>query len=143
MNFERKLPVPSTCPPTLAQLMEACWEFEPHRRPTFRSILEALEEIREAAWLQEDQSFYSMQAEWRKEIEELFQEIKEKESVIKYFFRIKTNLYILLTHIKRNLIKYLRNSVAEKKSYRARLQCKKLETLNLGPGNKIYDGKIN
>ncbi|RZF42277.1 hypothetical protein LSTR_LSTR003895 [Laodelphax striatellus] len=43
-NGER-LPLPPRCPPNLYSLMSLCWSFEPSKRPTFKEIREALNEI--------------------------------------------------------------------------------------------------
>lgn len=43
-NGER-LALPTNCPPRLYSLMSLCWSYEPHRRPSFREIREALREI--------------------------------------------------------------------------------------------------
>ncbi|XP_035387642.1 mitogen-activated protein kinase kinase kinase 21 isoform X1 [Electrophorus electricus] len=74
------LPVPSTCPEPFAKLMEECWEQDPHIRPTFATILEQLTAIEEAvmATMPQD-SFHSMQEDWRLEIQEMFDELRTKE----------------------------------------------------------------
>ena len=33
-----KLPIPSSCPPQIAALLEMCWKSEPHLRPSFHQI---------------------------------------------------------------------------------------------------------
>ncbi|XP_039298028.1 focal adhesion kinase 1 [Nilaparvata lugens] len=43
-NGER-LPLPPRCPPNLYSLMSLCWSFEPSKRPPFKEIREALNEI--------------------------------------------------------------------------------------------------
>ncbi|XP_016412296.1 mitogen-activated protein kinase kinase kinase MLK4 [Sinocyclocheilus rhinocerous] len=74
------LPIPSTCPEPFAKLMEECWEQDPHIRPSFASILEQLTAIEEAvmATMPQD-SFHSMQEDWRVEIQEMFDELRTKE----------------------------------------------------------------
>ncbi|XP_066535361.1 mitogen-activated protein kinase kinase kinase 21 isoform X2 [Hoplias malabaricus] len=74
------LPIPSTCPEPFAKLMEECWEQDPHIRPTFAAILEQLTAIEEAvmATMPQD-SFHSMQEDWRVEIQEMFDELRTKE----------------------------------------------------------------
>ncbi|XP_016326615.1 mitogen-activated protein kinase kinase kinase MLK4-like [Sinocyclocheilus anshuiensis] len=76
------LPIPSTCPEPFAKLMEECWEQDPHIRPSFASILEQLTAIEEAvmATMPQD-SFHSMQEDWRVEIQEMFDELRTKEKV--------------------------------------------------------------
>lgn len=59
-----------------------CWEQDPHIRPSFASILEQLTAIEEAvmATMPQD-SFHSMQEDWRVEIQEMFDELRTKEKV--------------------------------------------------------------
>ncbi|KAM6923140.1 mitogen-activated protein kinase kinase kinase 21 [Lycodopsis pacificus] len=74
------LPIPSTCPEPFAKLMEECWDQDPHVRPSFSCILEQLSAIEEAvmATMPQD-SFHSMQDDWRVEIQEMFDELRTKE----------------------------------------------------------------
>uniref|UniRef100_A0A8C3V2R3 mitogen-activated protein kinase kinase kinase n=1 Tax=Catharus ustulatus TaxID=91951 RepID=A0A8C3V2R3_CATUS len=74
------LPIPSTCPPPFAQLMAACWEQDPHRRPGFGSILRRLGGL-EPAGLGPPESFHSLQESWRREIQGLFDELRAREKV--------------------------------------------------------------
>ncbi|KAI4896580.1 hypothetical protein NFI96_002904 [Prochilodus magdalenae] len=78
------LPIPSTCPEPFAKLMEECWEQDPHIRPTFATILEQLTAIEEAvmATMPQD-SFHSMQDDWRVEIQEMFDELRTKEKELR------------------------------------------------------------
>ncbi|XP_039294367.1 LOW QUALITY PROTEIN: uncharacterized protein LOC111049777 [Nilaparvata lugens] len=76
------LPIPSTCPEPWKNLMEACWDSDPHRRPTFGNILMELDGIIHSAFTQTpDESFHIMQDDWRHEIEEVLHNLcmKEKE----------------------------------------------------------------
>ncbi|XP_072345491.1 mitogen-activated protein kinase kinase kinase 11-like isoform X2 [Scyliorhinus torazame] len=74
------LPIPSTCPELFAQLMAECWDEDPHRRPQFASILEQLIAIEEQVLLEVPQeSFHSMQEDWKLEIQEMFNELRAKE----------------------------------------------------------------
>ncbi|XP_051507859.1 mitogen-activated protein kinase kinase kinase 21-like isoform X1 [Myxocyprinus asiaticus] len=78
------LPIPSTCPEPFAKLMEECWEQDPHIRPYFAAILEQLTAIEEAvmATMPQD-SFHSMQEDWRVEIQEMFDELRTKEKELR------------------------------------------------------------
>ncbi|XP_077093239.1 mitogen-activated protein kinase kinase kinase 21 isoform X2 [Siphateles boraxobius] len=78
------LPIPSTCPEPFAKLMEECWEQDPHIRPSFASILEQLTAIEEAvmATMPQD-SFHSMQEDWKVEIQEMFDELRTKEKELR------------------------------------------------------------
>nr|XP_014349149.1 PREDICTED: mitogen-activated protein kinase kinase kinase 11 [Latimeria chalumnae] len=74
------LPIPSTCPEPFAQLMSECWDQDPHRRPSFSTILEQLTALEEQV-LEEmpQESFHSMQDDWKLEIQSMFDELRAKE----------------------------------------------------------------
>ncbi|XP_068182924.1 mitogen-activated protein kinase kinase kinase 21 isoform X2 [Antennarius striatus] len=78
------LPIPSTCPEPFAKLMEECWDQDPHVRPSFSCILDQLSAIEEAvmATMPQD-SFHSMQDDWRVEIQEMFDELRTKEKELR------------------------------------------------------------
>ncbi|XP_075233951.1 mitogen-activated protein kinase kinase kinase 11-like isoform X1 [Lycorma delicatula] len=76
------LPIPRTCPVAWRELMEDCWNSDPHRRPPFEHILAALDDIVHSAFTQTPhESFHTMQDDWRHEIEEVLHGLcmKEKE----------------------------------------------------------------
>uniref|UniRef100_A0A8C5DJY4 Mitogen-activated protein kinase kinase kinase n=1 Tax=Gouania willdenowi TaxID=441366 RepID=A0A8C5DJY4_GOUWI len=78
------LPIPSTCPVPFAQLMSECWDQDPHRRPNFSSILAqltALEQQVKEAMPQE--SFHSLQEDWKLEIQDMFDELRAKEKELR------------------------------------------------------------
>ncbi|XP_066553381.1 mitogen-activated protein kinase kinase kinase 21 isoform X2 [Amia ocellicauda] len=78
------LPIPSTCPEPFAKLMEECWEQDPHIRPSFAAILEQLTAIEEAVMATMPQeSFHSMQDDWKVEIQEMFDELRTKEKELR------------------------------------------------------------
>ncbi|KAK5643062.1 hypothetical protein RI129_006907 [Pyrocoelia pectoralis] len=78
------LPIPSTCPQPWRDLMEACWESDPHRRPTFEEILDALDNIVHSSFTQTPhESFHTMQEDWRQEIEEVLLELRRKEKELR------------------------------------------------------------
>lgn len=63
-------------------LPAACWEQEPHSRPTFETILKKLDEISRSNFTQTPhESFHTMQGHWKVEIEEKVNEIRMKENV--------------------------------------------------------------
>lgn len=63
-------------------LCEGCWNPEPHERPTFAEILETLDEIKMSSFVNTPQdSFHTMQEDWRLEIEQMFDELRLKEKV--------------------------------------------------------------
>ena len=60
-----------------------CWHQEPHFRPTFADILKALEEVKLSAFMSTPQdSFHTLQEDWRVEIEEMFDELRSREKVM-------------------------------------------------------------
>lgn len=59
-----------------------CWHQEPHERPTFQAILQRLEEIAKSSFMNTPQeSFHTMQEDWRQEIEQMFDELRSREKV--------------------------------------------------------------
>ncbi|KAM8810129.1 mitogen-activated protein kinase kinase kinase 21 isoform 2-T2 [Eudromia elegans] len=78
------LPIPSTCPEPFAKLMKECWEQDPHIRPSFALILEQLAAIEGAVMTEMPQeSFHSMQDDWRLEIQQIFNELRTKEKELR------------------------------------------------------------
>ncbi|XP_017782387.1 PREDICTED: mitogen-activated protein kinase kinase kinase 11-like isoform X2 [Nicrophorus vespilloides] len=78
------LPIPSTCPQPWRELMEACWESDPHRRPYFVDILGKLDSIVHSSFTQTPhESFHTMQDNWRQEIEEVLLELRRKEKELR------------------------------------------------------------
>ncbi|KAI5730847.1 hypothetical protein M8J77_000742 [Diaphorina citri] len=76
------LPIPSTCPQLFKTLMEACWEADSHMRPSFKTILKALNNIVHSEFIQTPhESFHIMQDGWRVEIEQVLHELRVKEKV--------------------------------------------------------------
>ncbi|XP_069771639.1 LOW QUALITY PROTEIN: mitogen-activated protein kinase kinase kinase 9 [Narcine bancroftii] len=78
------LPIPSTCPEPFSKLMEDCWNANPHSRPSFTDILEKLTDIKESGYFEMPQdSFHSLQEEWKLEIQEMFEQLREKEKELR------------------------------------------------------------
>uniref|UniRef100_A0A3P9QEK2 mitogen-activated protein kinase kinase kinase n=1 Tax=Poecilia reticulata TaxID=8081 RepID=A0A3P9QEK2_POERE len=76
------LPIPSTCPEPFAQLMSECWDQDPHRRPDFGSILTQLTALEQQVKEEMPQeSFHSLQDDWKLEIQDMFDELRAKEKV--------------------------------------------------------------
>uniref|UniRef100_A0A4W3JQA6 Mitogen-activated protein kinase kinase kinase n=1 Tax=Callorhinchus milii TaxID=7868 RepID=A0A4W3JQA6_CALMI len=74
------LPIPSTCPESFTKLMEDCWNPNPHYRPPFPCVLDQLTDIQESGFFEMPQdSFHSLQEDWKQEIEEMFDELRAKE----------------------------------------------------------------
>ncbi|XP_036992638.2 mitogen-activated protein kinase kinase kinase 21 [Artibeus jamaicensis] len=78
------LPIPSTCPEPFAKLMKECWQQDPHIRPSFALILEQLTAIEGAVMTEMPQeSFHSMQDDWKLEIRQMFDELRTKEKELR------------------------------------------------------------
>ncbi|XP_007936671.2 mitogen-activated protein kinase kinase kinase 21 [Orycteropus afer afer] len=78
------LPIPSMCPEPFAKLMKECWEQDPHIRPSFALILEQLTAIEGAVMTDMPQeSFHSMQDDWKLEIQQMFDELRTKEKELR------------------------------------------------------------
>ncbi|XP_026114774.1 mitogen-activated protein kinase kinase kinase 11-like [Carassius auratus] len=78
------LPIPSTCPEPFTQLMSECWDQDPHRRPSFSSILQQLMALEEQVMHEMPQdSFHSLQEDWKLEIQDMFDELRAKEKELR------------------------------------------------------------
>ncbi|KAM9426622.1 mitogen-activated protein kinase kinase kinase 11 [Pholidichthys leucotaenia] len=78
------LPIPSTCPQPFADLMSECWDQDPHRRPNFSSILAQLTALEEQVKEEMPQdSFHSLQEDWKLEIQDMFDELRAKEKELR------------------------------------------------------------
>ncbi|XP_018333531.1 mitogen-activated protein kinase kinase kinase 11 [Agrilus planipennis] len=78
------LPIPSTCPQLWRDLMNACWQPNPHNRPAFDDILKALDHIVHSSFTQTPhESFHDMQKNWKDEIEEVLLELRRKEKELR------------------------------------------------------------
>ncbi|XP_043953942.1 mitogen-activated protein kinase kinase kinase 11 [Gambusia affinis] len=78
------LPIPSTCPEPFAQLMSECWDQDPHRRPDFGSILAQLTALEQQVKEEMPQeSFHSLQDDWKLEIQDMFDELRAKEKELR------------------------------------------------------------
>jgi mitogen-activated protein kinase kinase kinase MLK4 len=75
------LPIPSTCPEPFAKLMKECWEQDPHIRSLIVQQLTALEGTVTTEMAQE--SFHSMQDDWKLEIQQMFDELRTKEKELR------------------------------------------------------------
>lgn len=63
-------------------LFLACWAPEPHNRPSFEEILEALDRIQRSEFTQTPhESFHTLQDTWKVEIEEVLHGLRMKEKV--------------------------------------------------------------
>ena len=75
------LPIPSTCPQVFSDLIHACWHTDSYKRITFEEIIECLTQISNSSFaLTSYESFWTMQQDWKTEIQEMFDEIKTREN---------------------------------------------------------------
>uniref|UniRef100_UPI00358F4C21 mitogen-activated protein kinase kinase kinase 9-like isoform X2 n=1 Tax=Myxine glutinosa TaxID=7769 RepID=UPI00358F4C21 len=78
------LPIPTTCPKPFTRLMTDCWKPDPHTRPSFATILEDLEKLQLSGTFHIPQeSFQSMQDDWKVEIQQMFDELRLKEKELR------------------------------------------------------------
>ncbi|XP_075043166.1 mitogen-activated protein kinase kinase kinase 10 [Mixophyes fleayi] len=78
------LPIPSTCPDPFVRILEACWNPDPHSRPSFSVIFDQLTTIEHSAMFQMPlESFHSLQEDWRLEIQQMFDELRTKEKELR------------------------------------------------------------
>ena len=51
-NFSKRLPIPTGCPTKLSELMQHCWNVDPKARPSFKAIIETLEQCHASKFYQ-------------------------------------------------------------------------------------------
>ncbi|RWS28393.1 Mitogen-activated protein kinase kinase kinase 9-like protein, partial [Leptotrombidium deliense] len=79
-----KLPIPSTCPSQFSSLMLACWDQNPHLRPSFSRIVRNLESLSQSGFMKTHRkSFHTLQENWKIEIQEIMEELKCKEKELR------------------------------------------------------------
>lgn len=62
--------------------LSGCWDQDPHHRPSFASILAQLCALEQQVMEEMPQdSFHSLQDDWRLEIQGMFDELRAKEKV--------------------------------------------------------------
>ena len=77
-----ELHIPSTCPEQWRDLMKSCWSYQSDTRPSFRDILKTLDDIARTDFHQmPNDNFYSLQEDWKAEIDDRLQDIRLKEDV--------------------------------------------------------------
>lgn len=76
-----------------------CWELDPHKRPKFQDILKELEKVESSGFLlTPHDSFHTLQDGWKKEIAEVLEELKLKESVSFFCKLLMNNVNIIKIH---------------------------------------------
>ncbi|XP_065197310.1 mitogen-activated protein kinase kinase kinase 21-like [Sycon ciliatum] len=78
-----QLPIPATCPAKLRSLIEDCWRYNPNERPAFPVIRDRLLAIQPDFVPLEQEPFTRAQLDWRREISKLFDELRQKEQVLR------------------------------------------------------------
>ena len=87
-----ELHIPSTCPEQWRDLMKSCWRYQSDTRPSFREILKTLDDIARTDFHQmPNDNFYSLQEDWKAEIDDRLQDIRLKEDVSNCY----TEVYLL------------------------------------------------
>jgi sterile alpha motif and leucine zipper-containing kinase AZK len=77
VSKDERLTIPKSCPPLFADLMRKCWLTEPKDRLNFKQILDRLQNMLENESLEEEtKSFLKQKDEWKKEIEEKLETLK-------------------------------------------------------------------
>ena len=75
------LHIPKSCPEDWRCLMEDCWRFDCHERPTFQTIIHRLDDAHSTVANIPDESFNMMQDEWKEEITSYMDTIRVREYV--------------------------------------------------------------
>ena len=92
-----------------------CWSTDPKERPLFSEIITHLEEIRDSSFIgtQQDE-FMTLQNDWRIEIEEMFNELKEKEQVWYHSLCSSSEFSVYVAHQNfHNVFEFFSRSVDE------------------------------
>ena len=77
-----ELHIPSTCPEQWQDLMKSCWIYDSDIRPSFKDILKTLDDIARTDFHQmPNDNFYSLQDNWKAEIDDRLDDIRLKEDV--------------------------------------------------------------
>ena len=96
-----ELHIPSTCPEQWQELMKSCWIYDHEMRPSFKDILKNLDDIARTDFHQmPNDNFYSLQDNWKAEIDDRLNDIRLREDVscqIKYIWCYITKKILLLT----------------------------------------------
>eukprot|EP00045_Choanoeca_perplexa_P014125 m.164360 g.164360 ORF g.164360 m.164360 type:complete len:895 (+) comp16576_c0_seq2:120-2804(+) len=77
------LPVASSCPSDIAQLMQTCWSLDPKDRPDFQSLCQELYRLKSGAFAaSSNDAFFDLQEAWRAECAVKFHELQRTEGEI-------------------------------------------------------------
>uniref|UniRef100_A0A8C7LLA5 Mitogen-activated protein kinase kinase kinase 20 n=1 Tax=Oncorhynchus kisutch TaxID=8019 RepID=A0A8C7LLA5_ONCKI len=77
---QERLTIPTSCPPSFADLMKKCWQAEPKERPVFKQVLGTLETMSKDSRLPEQcNSFLHNKDQWRCEIDATLERLRRLE----------------------------------------------------------------
>ena len=92
-----ELHIPSTCPEQWQELMKSCWIYDHEMRPSFKDILKNLDDIARTDFHQmPNDNFYSLQDNWKAEIDDRLNDIRLREDVScqnKIYFILLSKLF--------------------------------------------------
>ena len=96
-----ELHIPSTCPEQWQGLMKSCWIYDSDIRPSFKDILKTLDDIARTDFHQmPNDNFYSLQDNWKAEIDDRLDDIRLKEDVRNIIFQInQRKIFIFLKYL--------------------------------------------
>ncbi|UJR22069.1 hypothetical protein I4U23_025135 [Adineta vaga] len=108
------LPIPSTCPEEFSQLMKDCWHILPQDRLTFKQLYDQMVTIIDTNYGDDqlknmetnEETYSSLQQDWRREIQEIFKELKTKEQEIRDREQAMLQLTLQQTHQRLQLEKW-------------------------------------
>ena len=98
-----ELHIPSTCPEQWQELMKSCWIYDHEMRPSFKDILKNLDDIARTDFHQmPNDNFYSLQDNWKAEIDDRLNDIRLREDVsyqIEYIWCYITKKYSIYLRV--------------------------------------------
>ena len=100
-----ELHIPSTCPEQWQELMKSCWIYDHEMRPSFKDILKNLDDIARTDFHQmPNDNFYSLQDNWKAEIDDRLNDIRLREDV-----SCQNQIYFVLYHEKTYHYYFMKN----------------------------------
>uniref|UniRef100_A0A6Q2Y1V8 Protein kinase domain-containing protein n=1 Tax=Esox lucius TaxID=8010 RepID=A0A6Q2Y1V8_ESOLU len=77
---QERLTIPTSCPPSFADLMRKCWQADPKERPVFKQVLGTLETMSKDSRLPDQcNSFLHNKDQWRCEIDATLERLRRLE----------------------------------------------------------------
>ncbi|KAJ8011704.1 hypothetical protein DPEC_G00061010 [Dallia pectoralis] len=77
---QERLTIPTSCPPSFADLMRKCWQADPKERPVFKQVLGTLETMSKDSRLPDQcNSFLHNKNQWRCEIDATLERLRRLE----------------------------------------------------------------